>query len=171
MPSSDPTRQFNLIGPLLEVRQVTVEAQLHKTAGPVLDANVHQDSGWTIEDGYLVCTADCKVEISQNVDGESVFTGRVVYAAVYQLVEKKNPTEASLRNFMEVEVIGTLEPYIRESLQSLTLKSGLPPFVLPHYRSLGESEKLRARRRPAPRPSASKAKNPAPVRSRAQIKK
>jgi len=171
MPSTNPKFAFDRIGPLVEVRQVTVEAKLHRTAGPFLDANVHQESGWTIEIGYLVCTSDCKVEISQTVDGDPVFSGRVVYAAVYQIIKGKKPTEASLRKFMEQEVIATLEPYVRESFQSLTLKSGLPPFILPHNGSLRDVNVATAKSHPTPSRSSSQTKKLAATGARPQARK
>lgn len=122
---------FEGIGPLFDIRQVSVEAKLHKVAGPALNADVQQNYGSNVEGEALLCHSSCTVAITDPIDGSSVFTATVAYMAAFQLLSSAALDDRVLEDFTLARVVGILEPFVRESIQSLTTKSGLPAFVLP----------------------------------------
>ncbi len=62
------------------------------------------------------------------------FTAEVVYFALYEGSKDVEYSEGEVNAFGRVTVLATVLPYLRELIQGLTQKAGLPPYMLPLFR-------------------------------------
>lgn len=84
--------------------------------------------------GALVYELRCEV-VAQPSIGEPLFTADVVLSATYTLPEGVQIENEAVEAFGSVSVTFMLFPYLRELLQSLTTRAGLPALLLNVMRS------------------------------------
>lgn len=125
------------VGPhvsLRDVRQVSVTGKLIQLADGPLTADVQQTYGWNRSDGVLLCEASCALTVSEDA-GEGagpapVFTAAVTFVAIYEELTELDLPDEAFEAFTAISASHSLHPYLREALQSLTVRAGLPAFVL-----------------------------------------
>lgn len=117
-----------------DVRQVKVSADLKRVTDAPLQADVDYTFDWRLEGETLLCQAGCEVRISERESGDSVFDSTVVYGCGFDISDVEGLHEAAYEEFARVNATLCLYPYIREAVQSLTSRAGLPPFVLGTFR-------------------------------------
>ena len=115
---------------ILDVRQVVVDAKLHRVTDAQLHADVEHTFDWRLEQNTLLCQAGCELKITERDTGEGVFDATVVYGCGFDLSDHENLAEEAYEDFARVNATLCMYPYIRETVQSLTSRAGLPPFVL-----------------------------------------
>lgn len=128
---------------ILDVRQVVVSATLKRVTDAALHAEVDHTFDWRLEDATLFCQAGCEVRITERESGDEVFDATVVYGCGFAISEVEGLDEAAYEEFAKVNATLCLYPYIREAVQSLSSRAGLPPFVLGTFRvpvAVGASE-------------------------------
>lgn len=119
---------------ILDVRQVVVSATLKRVTDAALHAKVDHTFDWRLEDATLFCQAGCEVRITERESGDEVFDATVVYGCGFAISEVEGLDEAAYEEFARVNATLCLYPYIREAVQTLTSRAGLPPFVLGTFR-------------------------------------
>lgn len=150
---------------ILDVRQVVVSATLQRVTDAPLHAEVEHTFDWRLEDSTLLCQAGCAVRITERDSGDAVFDADVVYGCGFAMSDLEGLDEAAYDEFARVNATLCLYPYIREAVQSLTSRAGLPPFVLGTFRvpvAVATPESV-----PAPEGLA----NPESVKASASVKK
>jgi hypothetical protein len=123
--------EFQEIGQISDIRQVEVESHLHQLGATHFNAQVEQTYGHQIVEGGLICSAQTSVVITEANDGTHVFDAKVSFSAIFVLLGEVNLSQDELNMFSGMYGVEALHPYIRESLQNLTVRAGLPAFVLP----------------------------------------
>jgi preprotein translocase subunit SecB len=119
------------VGDPVEVRQIGVQAQLHQFAYSALSAQVDQLIGWRLDDGFLVATLTGQITVTDPNAGALVFAAEVVFASIYPVLDKEAATEEVVVEFVGSVGASSMHPYLRESFQTLTIRAGLPAYVLP----------------------------------------
>lgn len=120
---------------ILDVRQVVVSANLKRVTDSALHAEVDHTFDWRLDGTTLLCQAGCEVRITERESNDEVFDATVVYGCGFALSEIDGLEEAAYDDFARVNATLCLYPYIREAVQSLTSRAGLPPFVLGTFRA------------------------------------
>ncbi|MEV7231977.1 hypothetical protein AB0M79_33960 [Polymorphospora sp. NPDC051019] len=76
-------------------------------------------------------TYDIKYMLSvKDRDDSSVMDTEITLNLLFKVKDEVNPTESDLRAFGSVGALDIAHPYMRETVQSLTARMGLPPLVL-----------------------------------------
>lgn len=119
---------------ILDVRQVAVAANLKRVTDAGLHAEVDHTFDWRLEDATLLCQVGCEVRITERESGDEVFDATVVYGCGFAISDLEGLGDAAYDEFARVNATLCLYPYIREAVQSLTSRAGLPPFVLGTFR-------------------------------------
>lgn len=119
---------------ILDVRQVVVSATLQRVTDAPLHAEVDHTFDWRLEDTTLLCQSGCELRITERESGDAVFDATVVYGCGFSISEVDGLDEAAYEEFAKVNATLCLYPYLREAVQSLTSRAGLPPFVLATFR-------------------------------------
>lgn len=131
---------------ILDVRQVKVSADLKRVTDTPLHADVDHTFDWRLEGTTLLCQAGCEVRITERESGDEVFDATVVYGCGFAISDIEGLDDSAYEEFAKVNATLCLYPYIREAVQSLTSRAGLPPFVLGTFRvpvAVGASEPVR----------------------------
>lgn len=119
---------------ILDVRQVKVSADLKRVTDTPLHADVDHTFDWRLEGTTLLCQAGCEVRITERESGDEVFDATVVYGCGFAISDIEGLDDSAYEEFAKVNATLCLYPYIREAVQSLTSRAGLPPFVLATFR-------------------------------------
>lgn len=114
----------------VEIRQVSVRCELRKSEFKSLHANVETFLEWARESDLLHCQVSTGLKITDSEDPVEVLNANVTYRASYLLANHLDVTDDDLEAFTKVSATFSLHPYIREALQNLTVRAGLPPFTL-----------------------------------------
>jgi hypothetical protein len=149
-PSPEDRARAARVGPkvdLLDVRLVAVRSELHAVVhDTLLDAEVEFDVSVNAQGQVALYNVHAHAELSAASDAERtddredglpeglVFSADVNFLLVYE-VQGQQPLEAEdLEAFGNVSALFAAYPYLREQLQSLTVRSGLPPLTIGVYR-------------------------------------
>ena len=119
---------------ILDVRQVKVSADLKRVTDAPLHADVDHTFDWRLEGTTLLCQAGCELRITERESGDEVFEATVVYGCGFAISDAEGLVDSAYDEFAKVNATLCLYPYIREAVQSLTSRAGLPPFVLGTFR-------------------------------------
>lgn len=119
---------------LLDIRLLAVSATLKRVSEAQLHLTTQYTFNWKVEEELLLCEVGCDIQVSERESHEEVFTAEVVYGCGFSLSEAEELTDESYDEFAKVNATMCLHPYIRETIQSLTSRAGLPPLVLPTRR-------------------------------------
>lgn len=79
-------------------------------------------------------------DVSADFEDESILHAKIEFDLVYEVLTGVRPTEEEVDAFGSVSATFTGFPYIRELVQSLTVRSELPPLVLGVMRSPLDAE-------------------------------
>lgn len=149
-----------------------VDCELHKSTFTSLSANVEMFLEWAPKGEIFHCQVTAKLSITDVNEPEEVLNASVTLRASYRLNNHLEVTDDDIEAFAKVSVTFSLHPYIRETLQNLTVRAGLPPFTLSSLKSPLDSETAEAVLRTArDRPTAKPRKKPAPKRVGSKQKK
>lgn len=100
-----------------------------------MNAETDLSSEWTRDESSLLCQLGCTLRITDQATSEPIMNASVTHIAVYLLGDGLQATDQEFGDFATVNAAFSLYPYLRESLQNLTVKGGLPPYILPPLRS------------------------------------
>jgi preprotein translocase subunit SecB len=100
-----------------------------------LHADIENTYNWVLEVVTLVCEVGCEVRIRMEADTDALFECNAAFAAFYQLPDGFEADEDEYEAFASTSATFSLHPYLREMVQSLTMRAGLPPFALPTLRA------------------------------------
>ena len=99
---------------------------------------VEPQLGYTRQDEWVVFEIAHHFTVSASSQGSEtkpILTGAIVYQASYRLPSTVQLDDADLSVFGNSTVVLAVHPFLRELLHSLTTRSGLPPLVLPLFRT------------------------------------
>jgi preprotein translocase subunit SecB len=141
---------------LFDVRQLEVAATLHRATTEPLNANVGHNLRWSRAESVLVCQLTFQIDIADSVSGEEVFEGRLTIVGAFLLHEPCDDDDAC-DAFARTSGQMMLFPYAREAVQNLTVRAGLPPYMLAPFQLELDVDDVKG-----PTPSRTKAKKKAP---------
>lgn len=120
---------------LEDIRLRRIEAELCEPAaeGPY-EVSLSVDPAFDEADNHVLYGVSYRLEAT-GAGGVVVLTADIEFSLLYELPESHGFEEADLAAFAEVSVLFSVHPYVREVVQSLTARCGLPPLVLDVLRS------------------------------------
>jgi preprotein translocase subunit SecB len=138
---SYPEPTFSGISNLSDVRLTEVQAKLQSTSAAQLRASIQQKFGAEHNDGLLVCSVSTEVVVTDAADDSPVYTVALTIAAAFDVLPGAKLSKTNLKLFATTHGLKAIQPYVRETLQSLTVRAGLPAFILPpeHAATMRES--------------------------------
>jgi preprotein translocase subunit SecB len=97
----------------LSLRQVRVEPKMTR-----------------LSDDHAVYHVTYHLQAISSADQRLVFTTEITMSIVFRFTGDTTFTDAELRAFAAIGVLDILHPYLREQIQSLSIRMGLPRLVL-----------------------------------------
>jgi len=126
--------------------EVSVDIQVGEVQVEAADEAVARKSGTQSPDDGNACMLVYRLaaEVACSVEAVTILRSNVAFDLVYEVLTGIRPTEEEINAFGSVSAAFTGFPYLRELLQSLTVRSELPPLTLGVMRSPldGDSEQL-----------------------------
>ncbi|MBK5221864.1 MAG: protein-export chaperone SecB [Acidimicrobiia bacterium] len=123
--------QVGALANLLQIKLLRSTSELQAGYEPgQLAADVDASYDWALMDDarLLVCEIGCEVHIRRGA--EAVFDCSAIYGAVYALPEDVQLSDEAYGAFAATSATFSVHPYLREFIQSLTTRAGLPPLSL-----------------------------------------
>lgn len=120
----------------LRLRHAAFELHLDELSEEPLVLTSSIDVRWSraeADDGTVAQFLVAFTVLAGRVDGPTEFEATVEHALAYQVAPGHSDEE--LEAFGQTTAVFASYPYLREMVQSLTGKAGLPPLVLPVWRS------------------------------------
>ena len=133
--TESPLQQAARVGAvatIADVRQIATSARLHRIVEAPFDVDLELSYEWEPYEHALVCEVSCAVVVREEAaleDGPA-FTAEVTVGGTFLLPADAIFTTEQFEAFAQINGTFSLYPYLREAVQMLTTRAGMPPLVL-----------------------------------------
>lgn len=118
---------------LKSVRMLELNCGLRATQPVAGDLRITADVGvgWTRVPGGFACAARVEVEARESeAEDHLVFECETAYELTYEVPENSNPSDTEIVSFALTSATMSAWPYLREAVQSASVRCGLQPIIL-----------------------------------------